>query len=241
MNLRLRPAHSVGAALAAIPRLLLMPVFAPRGAPTAAASCLREACRAMLAVALASTLLSGCATRRLIAQDTSQVTSHATAPRTHFSLAGRFSAKTERDQVSGQFRFTQRAGERTLNLFSPLGTPMAEIVAQGTRAVLTQADGTTQSADSMAALLRTVIDLPVTDAMMSAWLQGLPSHAEGVSANGVERDGQGLPTRFVESGWEIEVSARMEGTPVAPKRMRWRVAGQQDIEVRWVIDEWSTP
>ena len=224
-----------------IVRLFVWQYFAPRGARTDAALSQSKRGVALLAAALAMALVSACATSLPSAQSASQTPANGLALRTDFSLAGRFSAKTEREQVSGQFRYSQRSDERSLNLYSPLGTPIAEIVAQSNRAVLTQADGATQSADSMAALLRSVIDLPVTDAMMSAWLQGLPSQANVLSASGVERDARGLPSRFVESGWEIEIGARMEGDTAAPKRMRWRIAAQGDIEVRWVIDEWSAP
>lgn len=172
-----------------------------------------------------------------------------TAPATQalasqFSLSGRFSAKNSVEQVSGQFRYSQNNAERTLNLFSPLGTPLADIVVNRDVATLTQANGTTQSAASLSHLLRTVIDLPVTDLMLSAWLQGQPSVA---SAQGTERDAMGLPSRFVEGGWEIIISARMDGadatqnTAHAPKRMRWSLQAQPDTEVRWAIEQWRTP
>ncbi len=169
---------------------------------------------------------------------------------TRFSLSGRFSAKTASEQVSGQFRYTQNDAQRSLNLFSPLGTPLADIIATPESATLTQANGSTQTAASLAALLRTVIDLPVTDAMLSAWLQGLPSTPEVGSHTSTERDGAGRLTRFVEGGWHIEISARMEaasGGPAtqstlgAPRRMRWSLAASLDTEVRWAIDEWSVP
>ena len=166
---------------------------------------------------------------------------------TQFSLSGRFSAKTTAEQVSGQFRYTQKDAERTLNLFSPLGTPLADIVATRDSATLTQAGGSTQTAASLAALLRTVIDLPVTDAMMSAWLQGLPSTPNVAIGKSAERDATGLLTRFTEGGWNIEISARMEAgqggqsKANAPRRMRWSLASVADTEVRWAIDEWSTP
>jgi outer membrane biogenesis lipoprotein LolB len=165
---------------------------------------------------------------------------------TQFSLSGRFSAKTASEQVSGQFRYAQKNAERTLNLFSPLGTPLADIVATRDRATLTQANGSTQSAASLSDLLRTVIDLPVTDAMFSAWLQGLPSATASTTA--IERDAAGLASRFVESGWEIVVSARMDAAGQSqtsllwpPKRMRWTLQADTGTELRWVIDEWRTP
>jgi outer membrane biogenesis lipoprotein LolB len=208
----------------------------------------RRAHRATIALALLLvTLLAACGSLPQRDESSAVYAAPITAAK-NFSLAGRFSAKRGKDQVSGQFRYTQNNAERTLNLFSPLGTPLADIVANRTTATLTQANGSTQTAASLAELLRTVIDLPVTDAMFSAWLQGLPSAVNPSALTEMERDASGLPARFVESGWEIVVSARMEASAnqatsvqSAPKRMRWRLQAEADTELRWVVDEWSSP
>ena len=196
-----------------------------------------------MAVAIATLLLTGCALQPADSPAASQLVTAGTA-RTQFSLSGRFSAKNGNEQVSGQFRYVQSGADgalRQMSLFSPLGTPLAEINADWQSATLTLSNGQVQRAASLTDLMRTVIDLPVTDATLSAWLQGLPFDAAVVSAKGVERDASGAPSRFVELGWEIAISARMEGNSAAPKRMRWSMQGQSDTEVRWVIDEWSTP
>lgn len=196
-----------------------------------------------MAVAVATLLLSGCALQPAASPTASQSVTVGTA-RTQFSLSGRFSAKNGNEQVSGQFRYVQSGADgalRQMSLFSPLGTPLAEINADRQSATLTLSNGQVQRAASLTDLMRTVIDLPVTDATLSAWLQGAPFDAAVLSAKSVERDASGAPSRFVESGWEITVSARMDGNSGAPKRMRWSMQGQPDTEVRWVIDEWSTP
>jgi outer membrane biogenesis lipoprotein LolB len=186
--------------------------------------------------------LSGCAVQpKPVPPPESGAALSAPTLKTSFSATGRFSAKNATEQVSGQFRYTQTGTLRTLNLFSPLGTPIADIVANSESATLTQAGGATQTAASLSDLLRTVIDLPVTDAMLSAWLQGLPSVPTGYAGN-IELDAARVPVRFVEADWEILVSARMDagsGSPAAPRRMRWSLMGRPDTEVRWVIDEWS--
>ena len=106
---------------------------------------------------------------------------------------------------------------------------------------MTLANGQVQRAASLTDLMRTVIDLPVTDAMLSAWFQGLPFDVAVLAAASTEHDASGVPSRFVESGWEVAISARMAGNVAAPKRMRWSMQGQPDTEVRWVIDEWGPP
>jgi outer membrane biogenesis lipoprotein LolB len=198
---------------------------------------------AALAVALAA--LSGCA--GIPTSPSGGATSQSGALAAEFSIAGRFSARNGTEQVSGQFRYSQNGGSRTLNLFSPLGTPLADIVANGEVATLTQANGATQSAESLSGLLRSVIDLPVTDVTLAAWLQGQPSSTDAARTTGIARNEAGMPTVFVESGWEILISERMQasdsasGVAIAPKRMRWTLVGQPETEVRWVIDQWRTP
>jgi outer membrane biogenesis lipoprotein LolB len=193
-----------------------------------------------LLAALLATGLAGCAS--LPPPKTDGVASPLNA-RSEFTMSGRFSARNEREQVSGQFRYAETPTLRTLSLFSPLGTAVADIVATGGNVTLTQANGTTQSAASVSELLRTVIDLPVTDQVLSSWLQGLPAARGGLNAaelTGLERDDSGRPSRFIQSGWEILVSERFPGSG-GPKRMRWSLAGQPETEVRWVMDAWNTP
>ena len=185
--------------------------------------------------------LSGCAgvaTMPPATPSTAPATATMITPRAQFSMAGRFSAKGEREQASGQFRYTETPARRTLSLFSPLGTALAEVVAEGGVVTLTDANGGRQVATSVAELLRPMIDLPVQDAALSAWLQGLP--AAGEQATAVERDVAGWPLRFRQSGWDIEIGARQADTG-APRRMRWSLPAQPEVEVRWVIDEWSAP
>ena len=184
--------------------------------------------------------LSGCAgiTIQPPASPALSTTAHAAtaAPRTQFAMAGRYSARGEREQASGQFRYAESPARRTLSLFSPLGTALAEVVAEGATVTLTDANGGRQVAPSVAELLRPIIDLPIQDAALSAWLQGLP--AANPPSTAVERDAAGWPLRFRQAGWDIEVSAR-QAESGAPRRMRWSLSAQPDIEVRWVIDEWS--
>ena len=204
---------------------------------------LRRCADQFAALAVVGFLLSGCALQP-VASAPNPITISPISIRTQFALSGRFSAKNGTEQVSGQFRYTQSGADgstRQMSLFSPLGTPLAEISADRESATLTLSNGQVQRAATLTDLMRTVIDLPVTDVMLSAWLQGQPFDASVLAASTAERDASGAPSRFVESGWEIAISARMEANTAAPKRMRWTMLGQPDTELRWVIDEWSTP
>jgi outer membrane biogenesis lipoprotein LolB len=185
-------------------------------------------------------MLSGCATPLTTTSNAPPavlVTPAIAAPLESFSVSGRFSAKRSDSGASGQFRYEQRGSLKTLELFTPASTPLARIDATAQSALLITADGATRSAASLSELLQTFIDIRVTDAQFSAWLQGLPS--AGSAASAVERDAQSRLARFTEAGWLIEVSARAETGPHFPRRMRWVYTPETDTELRWVIDEFA--
>jgi hypothetical protein len=96
-----------------------------------------------------------------------------------------------------------------------------------------------REAATLSELLRLFIDIPITDAEFSSWLQGIPRSATPVLAadNTIES--------FRESGWTIVVSSRFDGNAKYVRRMRWTFdAGgdpARDAQLTWVFDEFSTP
>jgi outer membrane biogenesis lipoprotein LolB len=188
---------------------------------------------------LVASVLTGCAT--LAGNAVSVAVGEASAPipqpATDFTSAGRFSARRGESQGSGQFRYTQNGAERTLEIFSPASTPVARIEANAQSATLTMADGAVRTATTLSELLQSFIDIQVTDAQFSAWLQALPSAPTAASA--VERDEQLRVQRFTEAAWMIDVGAWMDGNAGFVRRMRWSYAPEANTEVRWVIDEFA--
>jgi outer membrane biogenesis lipoprotein LolB len=185
--------------------------------------------------------LSGCVSQvkndPLTAQQPS-ATSALQKASENFFVSGRFSASRGDTQGSGQFRYEQRGAVRTLELFSPTATQIARIEATAQDAVATLSDGSTRNAATLSELLRQFIDIPITDAEFSSWLQGLSRNASPTL------DASGKIESFRESGWTIVVSARFDGEASLVRRMRWTFdAGgdmTQNAEVRWVFDEFST-
>jgi outer membrane biogenesis lipoprotein LolB len=156
----------------------------------------------------------------------------------NFFVSGRFSAKRGETQGSGQFRYEQRSAVRTLELFSPTATQVARIEATAEGARVSLSDGTTRNAATLSELLRQFIDIPITDAEFSSWLQGVALSASPTL------DANGRTESFRESGWTVVVSSRFDSETALVKRMRWTFdAGgdtAQNAEVRWVFDEFST-
>lgn len=205
--------------------------------------CLRESGAKYVGLIVAIFLalnVMGCATQMSpapVAQIVATSTPVASQPLQTFVASGRFSAKRNESAANGQFRYEQRGANRALEIFTPASTPLARIDATAQLATLTMADGQTRGATSLSELLQSFIDIRVTDAQFSAWLQGVPSAANATSA--VERDAQSRLARFTEAGWMIEVNARFADTPNAARRMRWVYSPETDTELRWVIDEFA--
>jgi outer membrane biogenesis lipoprotein LolB len=159
-----------------------------------------------------------------------------------FLVNGRFAAKRGDAQGNGQFSYQQTGATRTLDIFSPTATQLARIEANGVNARASLSDGSTRDAATLSELLRQFIDIPISDAEFSAWLQGIPRDARARATATFGSDGK--IESFRESGWTIVVSARFEGDAGFVRRMRWSFdAGgdsARDAQVTWVFDEFST-
>jgi outer membrane biogenesis lipoprotein LolB len=182
--------------------------------------------------------ISGCATTQRIEQPLQLASSLQQKATENFTISGRFAAKRGDQQGNGGFRYEQKGALRTLDVFSPAATQLARIEATAAFARATLSDGATREATTLSELLRQFIDIPISDAQFSSWLQGVPRDQKIVP----ERSGDGKIGSFRESGWTIVVSDRFDGDAGFVRRMRWTFdAGDaaQAAEVRWVFDEFS--
>jgi outer membrane biogenesis lipoprotein LolB len=197
-----------------------------------------RAWRMLFCSVIAGMALGGCSTLNSLSPPTTvtQQSLPLITARTEFNVSGRFSAKRESNQASGQFRYSQKGSDRTLEIFAPTGTPVARIDADVDTAKVTMANGEVRTAATLSDLLQTFIDIRVTDAQFSSWMQALPL----LDAK-PDRDTQGRIERFRESAWMIEIGARKDGNAGFARRMRWAFTPENDTEIRWVIDEMSAP
>ncbi len=196
----------------------------------------RLLCMALMATALSGCALLGIAPTSDVATKQTPSLYVAQTPKNQFNANGRFSAKRDSAQASGQFRYEQNGSNRTLEIFAPTGTPVARIEADASSAKVTMASGEIRTAPTLSELLQSFIDIRVTDAQFSAWMQATP-----LSDTKPELDALGRIERFRESAWMIEVGARMDGDAGFVRRMRWAFTPENDTEIRWVIDEFSVP
>lgn len=153
-----------------------------------------------------------------------------------FERTGRFAvtvteAGRASDAVQGGFAWRDSGPVLRLDLTNPLGSTLARIVVEPRRAVLEQADGTTESAPDADALLEQVVGASLPVANLREWMQGRAGPGE---VSELQNDAQGRPESFVQQGWNIRLS-RYDA--LGPGLLRVdRSDGPRRISVRLALD-----
>jgi len=86
------------------------------------------------------------------------------------------------------------------------------------------------------ALTRDVFGVAIPVRGLAAWIQAAPT---GDHPYDLERGDGGRPQVLREQGWEIVYTYADAGS--RPSRLVMRYPGAEVIEVRIVVDRWSTP
>ncbi|MBL8309275.1 MAG: hypothetical protein JNL19_02530 [Burkholderiales bacterium] len=173
----------------------------------------------------------------------------SSALRDSINTSGRFSASSAQGKASGQFQLIAARGAISLSLFSPLGTPLAEITARPANNNAAQAglatarfsDGREVTAPRLTALLADVLPIDVPDAVLLAWLQGQPATADAPPGpvNVIREGDRGAVQAFTQAGWEVVISERWPEDGL-PRRMRWSaMVSGESAELRWALDRWT--
>lgn len=177
-------------------------------------------------VLVSAAVLAGCATPvRVVEPDLAA-----------FQRVGRFAITAESfgqapEAVQGGFVWSQSGREQRLDLADPLGNTLARVLIHPGHAVLTQANGATQSASGPDALLENVLGSPMPVSGLAQWLRG---RVDAARAHAIERDAQGRPVVFLQDGWRVQLSRYDALGPVLLRLNRNEA--NRSISVRLVID-----
>jgi outer membrane lipoprotein LolB len=153
-----------------------------------------------------------------------------------FERSGRFAVNVNEagrspEAVQGGFSWRDTGRVLRLDLVNPLGTTLARVTVDGSRAVLEKSDGSTETAPTADALLEKVMGVSLPVSHLRSWLRGQP----GPSAVNVERDAEGRAASFSESGWQLRLSRYdAEGPGLLRAERR---DGSRQISVRLAADE----
>jgi len=186
-----------------------------------------------LALAACTALaMAGCATAPRTPAPVSEVRLDTT-----FHVEGRLSARRGNEAVAVHFDWRHAPDHDSFDVATPLGQIVARMVrdASGVRVERPREPPTAYV--SWSALTEAVLGVGIPVAGLVAWVQGAPS---AVADADIERDVAGRASVLREQGWEI-VYAYVDGAATRPVRLVMRYPGAEPIEVRIVVDRWSTP
>ena len=178
-----------------------------------------------LPVIIAATLLAGCASTGPTAETSARMPDSLTAE--FFSLRGRISVRVGDKIETGQIRWAKRPDEERLEVFTPFGSQIAELVKVTNGRVTLRRDQETIAAESIGELTSSLLGVPLDMDAIATWTQGI-----GLKENAP------IEQRFGNGDmWQVTVG-RMQTRGV--HRFASRLSAVRgDTVVRLVIDEWQ--
>ncbi|MDA8109802.1 MAG: lipoprotein insertase outer membrane protein LolB [Betaproteobacteria bacterium] len=177
---------------------------------------------AALGIALAATLLAGCAAlgSRVVP-----------AGQAEFELSGRIAVRYDHEASSGNLAWRHAARADEMLITSPLGQGIARIVRSGDAVTLTTSDDRRYRASDAEALTEKVLGFRVPLRGLADWVRGRP---EPGNAAQTRYDADGRLVELEQSGWRIEYLAYAADGKL-PSRLKLTYPG---LELLLAINEW---
>ncbi|MBL0121224.1 MAG: outer membrane lipoprotein LolB [Betaproteobacteria bacterium] len=189
----------------------------------------RRFCVGMLPAIIVASLLPGCA-----AIDPMPATSAAPAlatgllPAKYFTLRGRISVRVGDKIESAQIRWTKTPDEERLEVFTPFGSQVAELVRSDGGGVTLRREHEITTAESIAELTSSLLGVALDMDAIAIWTQGI-----GLKEN------ESIERRFGNgAAWQVTVE-RLQNRGIHRYASRLS-AISGDTVVRLVIDEWRS-
>jgi outer membrane biogenesis lipoprotein LolB len=120
---------------------------------------------------IAATLLSGCAS--IDPMPATLAPAVSLSPARFFALRGRISVRVGDKIESAQIRWAKLPGGERLEVFTPFGSQVAELVKSADGTVTLRRDHETTTAESIAALTTSLLGVPLDMDAIAAWTQGV--------------------------------------------------------------------
>ena len=151
-----------------------------------------------------------------------------------FNLSGRISFKQGKEGGSGSLRWTHAAPEHRITLLTPIGTTVANLVADANGVTLITSDQREFHSTDGDRLVSDVLGWSIPVNGMQYWVLARPVPDRPAE---IERDAVQHVSHLVQDSWEIDYSNyRTVSWLDLPGRIVMR---RGDIEVRLVIDNWK--
>lgn len=149
-----------------------------------------------------------------------------------FRLSGRVAVRREEQGWHAALEWSHGRDSDELELVSPLGQVLAQLSRDGEGARLVSGDGETRAGD-LDTLGAQVFGERVPLSSVARWVLARPASAD----TALERDAQGRPAAWVETGWSVRVARYEDERAQAMPQLI--VAERGDLAIRLHIDRWN--
>ena len=174
---------------------------------------------------IAAVWLTGCAS--IEPPTGSSAPAASASPATFFTLRGRISVRVGDKIELGQIRWARLPDEERLELFTPFGSQVAELVRVTGGGVTLRRDHETLTAKSIGELTSSVLGVPLDMDAIATWTQGI----------GLRED-ESIEQRLGNGDiWQVTVERLQTRGPHQFASRLSALSG--DTVVRLVIDEWQ--
>lgn len=147
------------------------------------------------------------------------------------------SARRGNDGVTVHFTWQHAPAVDRFDVSTPLGQVVARMQRDASGVRVERPGEAPVAYASWDALTEAVLGVAIPVEGLAAWIQGAPASSRAAA---VEADASGRAGVLREQGWEV-VYAYADAASPRPSRLSMRYPGSEPVEVRLVIDRWSTP
>ena len=155
-----------------------------------------------------------------------------------YYLTAKFSVSTSEGTESGSIRWISNANEERLDILSPTGSVIAQLVLIDSEVRL-KTDGREFVAGDADTLIKEVMNLSLPVSALRFWVRGLK--APNLPLQSVKKDAEGRITGILQDGWRLAYNGNItieSGSNLfeVPRRF---TATRDDVEIRWASTEWQ--
>ena len=151
-----------------------------------------------------------------------------------WGLTGKISLDDGEEGGSGKLRWSVQDANSDLNFHSAFGRGAWHLQIRPGHAVLTEANGSQQSASSVNGLIRERMGWPIPVEALQWWVRGLAAPGPVESQ---EMNSSGLLMKLTQFGWCVEFS-RYDNGDIVPMPQRLD-ATMKDYRVKLAISQWQ--
>ncbi len=153
-----------------------------------------------------------------------------------FRLEGRIAVRYGPENLSGKIAWTHVPARDEVDLGTPLGNQVAQLVRTAAMATLTDSQQRVSSAPDIETLTERQLGWRLPLAGLSFWVRGIVVGP----ADTVQRDPKGRIEKLHQAGWQVEYAYDDTSGSDLPRRLIMKYErGAEPLEIRIVVDRWE--